>query len=91
MQQYIMRRILLAIPTLIGVSILIFLVMRVLPGDPLQAMVDEEGGPTSYTEEQKQVILTSLGLDRPLYPESTEGGPWGQPLKKREGAPMNLG
>ena len=67
MQQYILRRILLAIPTLIGVSILIFLVMRVLPGDPLQAMVDEEGGPTSYTEEQKQLILSSLGLDRPLY------------------------
>ena len=41
--------------------------MRVLPGDPLQAMVDEEGGPTSYTEEQKQLILSSLGLDRPLY------------------------
>lgn len=67
MQQYIMRRILLAIPTLIGVSILIFLVMRVLPGDPLQAMVDDESGPTSYTEEQKEVILTSLGLNRPLY------------------------
>ena len=67
MQQYILRRILLAIPTLIGVSILIFLVMRVLPGDPLQAMVDEESGPTSYTEEQKEVILTSLGLNRPLY------------------------
>ena len=68
MQQYIMRRALLAIPTLIGVSILIFLVMRVLPGDPLQAMVaDDEGGPTSFTEEQKEIILTSLGLDRPLY------------------------
>ena len=68
MQQYIMRRALLAIPTLIGVSILIFLVMRVLPGDPLQAMVaDDEGGPTSYTEEQKQMILSSLGLDRPLH------------------------
>ena len=67
MQQYIMRRIILAIPTLIGVSILIFLVMRVLPGDPLQAMVDEEGGRTSYTEEQKELILSSLGLDRPLY------------------------
>ncbi len=67
MQQYIFRRILLAIPTLIGVSILIFLVMRVLPGDPLQAMVDEESGPTSYTEEQKEVILSSLGLDRPLH------------------------
>ena len=67
MQQDIMRRILLAIPTLIGVSILIFLVLRVLSGDPLQTMVEEEGGPTSYTEEQKQVILSSLGLDRPLY------------------------
>ena len=30
--------------------------------------------------------------DKPMAkPESTEGGPWGQPLKKREGAPMNLG
>ena len=67
MQQYIMRRILLAIPTLFGVSLLIFLVMRVLPGDPLQAMVDDESGPTSYTDEQKEVILTSLGLNRPLY------------------------
>ena len=68
MQQYILRRALLAIPTLIGVSILIFLVMRVLPGDPLQAMVaDDEGGPTAFTDEQKQVILSSLGLDRPLY------------------------
>ena len=68
MQQYIMRRALLAIPTLIGVSILIFLVMRVLPGDPLQAMAaDDESGPTSYTEEQKEAILTSLGLDKPLY------------------------
>ena len=26
-----------------------------------------------------------------VKPESTEGGSWGQPLKKREGAPMNLG
>ena len=67
MQQYIMRRILLAIPTLFGVSLLIFLVMRVLPGGPLQAMADEESGPTSYTEEQKEAILRSLGLDRPLY------------------------
>ena len=33
-------------------------------------------------------------LDRPVirpYPESTEGRPWGQPLKKPEGAPLNLG
>ena len=68
MQQYIMRRALLAIPTLIRVSILIFLVMRVLPGDPLQAMAaDDESGQTSYTEEQNEAILTSLGLDKPLY------------------------
>ena len=29
--------------------------------------------------------------DRSAYPESTEGRPWGQPLKKPAGAPLNLG
>ena len=36
-------------------------------------------------------ILLDRGFGKVTKPESTEGGPWGQPLKKREGAPMNLG
>ena len=35
--------------------------------------------------------IASRGETSARKPESTEGGPWGQPLKKREGAPMNLG
>ena len=35
--------------------------------------------------------LSGRDIKQLLKPESTEGGPWGQPLKKRAGAPMNLG
>jgi len=41
-----LRRILAMIPALFGVTVLIFLAMRVLPGDPL-AMIAGEGGATS--------------------------------------------
>ena len=67
MQKYLARRLLLAIPTIFGVSVLIFVVMRILPGDPLAAMIDEESGPTTYSEQQKEAIMESLGLNRPLH------------------------
>ena len=67
MQKYLARRLLLAIPTIFGVSVLIFVVMRILPGDPLAAMIDEESGPSSYSEQQREVIMESLGLNRPLH------------------------
>ena len=35
--------------------------------------------------------LLKRPVGRPPKPESTEGRPWGQPLKKPEGAPLNLG
>ena len=40
------------------------------------------------------VALACRGIgvsDHTFYPESTEGRPWGQSLKKPEGAPLNLG
>ena len=41
---------------------------------------------------QRRIIRIRRASRMPVgKPESTEGGPWGQPLKKREGAPMNLG
>ena len=39
--------------------------------------------PVEYTEKGTPWFYT--------WPESTEGRPWGQPLKKLEGAPLNLG
>jgi peptide/nickel transport system permease protein len=56
---------LIAIPTLVGVTLLIFIAMRVLPGDPLSAISGEGGGTYVLSKEQLQAARVSLGLDRP--------------------------
>ena len=43
MLKYLLRRLIFGLPTLVGISIVIFVVMRVLPGDPLVAMFGAEG------------------------------------------------
>ena len=65
MYTYIAKRLLYAIPALIGVTILIFTIMRVLPGDPLGAYFGVEEI-KRLTEAQKAEVLHDLGLDRPL-------------------------
>ena len=67
MYKYIFRRVLIAIPTLVGVSLVIFFFMRILPGDVVDAMVTDETGAMVFTEEQRESINESLGLNRPLY------------------------
>jgi peptide/nickel transport system permease protein len=67
MLKYLIRRLILAIVTIFGVTIVIFIAMRVLPGDPL-AMVSSEGaGIYVLSEEDVAAIRATLGLDRPLY------------------------
>ena len=44
-----------------------------------------------YSENLYRVYETDSLATPLVYPESTEGRPWGQPLKKLEGAPLNLG
>ena len=65
MQQYVARRLLLAVPTLIGLTVMIFAIMRVLPGDPLVAFLDP-GQMRFMSDEEIALIKESLGLDRPL-------------------------
>ncbi|GIS64236.1 MAG: hypothetical protein CM1200mP3_04840 [Chloroflexota bacterium] len=67
MQQYIIRRVLLAIPTIIGITILIFMVLRVLPGDPLEQVFSEEQGLMVLSDEELAYARKTLGLDKPLY------------------------
>ena len=67
MYKYALRRILISIPALIGVSILIFFFMRILPGDVVDAMVTDETGAMVFTDEQRESIEESLGLNRPLH------------------------
>jgi peptide/nickel transport system permease protein len=65
MRKYLAHRLLIAIPTLLGVTVLIFVAMRVLPGDPLAAISGEGGGSYVLSQEQLQAARASLGLDRP--------------------------
>jgi peptide/nickel transport system permease protein len=62
MAQYIARRLLLAVPVLIGVSLLVFTLARVLPGDVFTA----RAGSSGITEEQRLQFRRDAGLDRPL-------------------------
>lgn len=67
MTKYIFNRILIAIPTIIGITILIFLAMRVLPGDPLAIVQSEASGAYVLSDEELQELRASLGLDQPYY------------------------
>lgn len=62
MATFILRRILLAIPTLFGVLVVAFLLLYVAPGDPVMAMVGERAD-----EETIARLRRELRLDDPLY------------------------
>ena len=59
---YILKRLLLVIPTLIGVSFVCFALVRVLPGNPVYFIV----GPYA-TEEEIAKVEVELGFDKPIY------------------------
>lgn len=61
MGQYIIRRLLLAIPTLFVVSILVFSLVRLVPGDVVMARLSESG---YVTPEQLAEMRAELGIDR---------------------------
>ncbi len=67
MGTYLWRRLLLFIPSLFGMSVIIFVLMRLVPGDVAHILVYESG--TEYSkaaEKQVQKIREELGLNRPL-------------------------
>jgi peptide/nickel transport system permease protein len=63
MIQYFWKRLLIAIPTLIAISMIIFLILALAPGDPL----GEFAANPNITAEVRENIRKSLGLDRPIY------------------------
>jgi peptide/nickel transport system permease protein len=63
---YIARRFAFGALTVVGVSIMVFVVMRILPGDPLVAIFGPEGM-TKLTEEQRASYMSELGLSDPLW------------------------
>ncbi len=64
MFRYFAYRLVAAIPVLIGVSIAVFAMVRLVPGDPVQIMFANQAQPS---EEQLQAMRHQLGLDVPIY------------------------
>jgi ABC-type dipeptide/oligopeptide/nickel transport system permease component len=62
MWRYVAKRLLIAIPTILVVSLIVFLILHLAPGDPARLIAGEEA-----TAEQVEAIRRELGLDRPLY------------------------
>jgi peptide/nickel transport system permease protein len=59
---FIIRRILLVVPTLLGMTVLIFLMLAVTPGDPAELLLGERA-----TKESLEAMREYLGLNKPLY------------------------
>jgi len=62
MLQYVIKRLLYTVPVLIGISILLFIMLRALPGDPAQVLAGELA-----SQEDIQNVRVQLGLDKPIY------------------------
>lgn len=63
MVQFILRRVLLMIPVLLGVSLVTFIIIRSIPGDPVQVLL---GADRRTTPEQIEAIRHAYGLDQSL-------------------------
>jgi peptide/nickel transport system permease protein len=65
MATYVIRRFLLAIPTMLGITILAFTALAFAPGDPITALIDPELL-SRLTEAQMTALRAELGLDKPI-------------------------
>ncbi|MCL4425235.1 MAG: ABC transporter permease [Firmicutes bacterium] len=62
MAAYVARRLLAIVPVLLGISVVVFLVMHLIPGDPIVVMLGEKAPPEKVEEMRRE-----LGLNDPLY------------------------
>lgn len=62
MAQYLLKRILSTIPVLFGITLLLFFMLRALPGDPAQVLAGEQASPREI-----ELIRHQLGLDQPVH------------------------
>lgn len=63
MSRYLINRLLISIPTLIAISLVVFFILALAPGDPM----GEFASNPSITAEVRENIRRSLGLDQPIY------------------------
>jgi peptide/nickel transport system permease protein len=61
MRIYILRRLLGIVPTILMITLVVFVMMRSIPGDPVVALLGD-----AYTEEDAVKVRAEYGLDRPI-------------------------
>lgn len=61
MLKYTLKRILMLIPTIIGITLIIYLIMSLVPGDPVELLLPQEA-----TFEQREALRAEMGLDKPV-------------------------
>jgi peptide/nickel transport system permease protein len=66
MTTYIIRRLSMAVVVLFIVSLIVFFVMRLLPGDPLVIFMGQQAGSGAVSQEQLEHLRIEYGLDKPL-------------------------
>ena len=62
MYGFILKRLALAVPVMLGIATIIFLLMFFIPGDPVRMLMGQHGDPETEAE-----IRADLGLDKPLH------------------------
>jgi len=92
MTAYIVRRVLSLLPVIVGITLLVFLIMQMAPGDPAKIMLG-----TKATEASLEQLRHELGLDQPLHIQYASWlarvaqGNWGRSIQlKREVLPFLL-
>jgi peptide/nickel transport system permease protein len=64
MRRYVLIRALSIVPTLVGVSVAVFLMIRLIPGTIVEQMIGTEG---AYSEQSMRALRAFFGLDQPLH------------------------
>ena len=67
MQQYTAKRIALFVPTILLITIIVFVVMRIVPGDPALAILSE--GEAQFTQAELDKLRRELGTDQHIAPQ----------------------
>lgn len=61
--RYVIKRVLVAIPTFFGITLLVYILASMTPSSPLEIMFNDP----MATKEQMEAMEKSLGLDQPVY------------------------
>ena len=65
MQAYILRRLLALIPTLLFASIIVFMTVRLIPGDVIDMMLSQND--VSASKMDREALIAALGMDKPMW------------------------